>query len=131
MVILVAIAATLSAALHIVIFYWESLAWLRPAVWKRFGVANEQDAQTTRVLAYNQGFYNLFLAIGALVGAILYGVGVQQAGFAIGLFSVICMFGASVVLLSSGPGRIKAALIQGTLPLITIVLYIVSGVTQS
>ncbi|MFZ4895965.1 DUF1304 domain-containing protein [Plantibacter sp. Mn2098] len=129
MVILVAIFATLSAALHIVIFYWESLAWTTPSVWKRFGLASQEEAETTRVLAYNQGFYNLFLALGALIGAILYGLGVHGIGFALGIFSVICMFAASVVLVSSGPGKVRSALIQGTLPLITIVLYIVSGVT--
>lgn len=124
MVILVTIAATLSAAIHVLIFYWESLAWNRPAVWKRFGLKSQEDAQTTRVFAYNQGFYNLFLAIGALFGAVLYGVGATDAGFALGLFSVSCMLAAAIVLLTSGPGRIRAAAVQGFFPLITIGLYL-------
>jgi putative membrane protein len=130
MTILVTIAATLSAAIHVLIFYWESLAWTRPAVWKRFGIASAEDAETTRVFAYNQGFYNLFLAIGALVGSILYGLGATDAGFALGLFSVSCMFAAAVVLVASGPGRLRAAAVQGFFPLITIVLYIVSRMTE-
>ena len=53
----------------------ESLTWTQPATWKRFGVASQADAETTRPTAYNQGFYNLFLALGALVGiaAVLWG----------------------------------------------------------
>ena len=124
MVLLVTIAATLSAAIHVLIFYWESLALTRPAVWKRFGLRSQEDAEATRVFAYNQGFYNLFLAIGALVGAVLYGVGATDAGFALGLFSVSCMLAAAIVLLTSGPGRIRAAAVQGFFPLIAIALYL-------
>ncbi len=124
MVILITVAATLSAAIHVLIFYWESIAWTRPAVWKRFGLPTQDDAETTRVLAYNQGFYNLFLAIGALVGAVLYGVGATDAGFALGLFSVTSMLAAAIVLVTSGRGRIRAAVVQGFFPLIAMVLYI-------
>ncbi|MFU8945833.1 DUF1304 domain-containing protein [Mycetocola zhadangensis] len=130
MVILITIAATLSAAMHVLIFYWESLAWTRPAVWKRFGLASADDAETTRVLAYNQGFYNLFLAIGALIGSIIYGLGSTEAGFALGLFAVACMFAAAVVLVTSGKGRVRAALVQGFFPLVTIVLYLVSWMVE-
>lgn len=130
MAILITIAATLSAAIHVLIFYWESLAWTRPAVWKRFGLVSADAAETTKTFAYNQGFYNLFLAIGALVGSVLYGVGATDAGFALGLFSVSCMFAAAIVLVTSGPGRVKAAAVQGFFPLITIVLYAVSWGTE-
>jgi putative membrane protein len=130
MAILITIAATLSAAVHVLIFYWESLAWSRPAVWKRFGLVSAEDAETTRVFAYNQGYYNLFLAVGALVGSVLYGLGAVDAGFALGLFSVTCMFAAAIVLVTSGPGRLRAAAVQGFFPLITIVLYIVSWATE-
>lgn len=130
MAILITIAATLSAAIHVLIFYWESLAWTRPAVWKRFGIASAEDAQVTRVFAYNQGFYNLFLAVGALVGSVLYGLGATDAGFALGLFSVSCMLAAAIVLVTSGRGRVTAAVVQGVFPLITVVLYIVSWSTE-
>ncbi|GHD50147.1 DUF1304 domain-containing protein [Mycetocola manganoxydans] len=130
MSILITIAATLSAAIHVLIFYWESVAWTRPAVWKRFGIASAEDAQTTRAFAYNQGFYNLFLAVGALVGSVLYGLGATDAGFALGLFSVSCMLAAAIVLVTSGRGRLTAASVQGVFPLITVVLYIVSWTTE-
>ena len=46
----------------------ESLTWRKPATWKRFGVASQEDAETQALFAFNQGFYNLFLAIIAAVG---------------------------------------------------------------
>ncbi len=58
--------ALLAALLHVYIFIMESITWTQPATWKRFGVTSQADADTTRPLAYNQGFYNLFLAVGAL-----------------------------------------------------------------
>ncbi len=130
MVILITIAATLSAAIHVLIFYWESIAWTRPAVWKRFGLKSAEDAETTKTLAYNQGFYNLFLGIGALIGSIMYGIGLADAGFALGIFSVGSMLAAAIVLVTSGKGRFRAATVQGIFPLITVVLYITSWVTE-
>lgn len=67
--------AFLAAALHVYIFTMESFTWTRPATWKRFGLASQADAETTKPLAYNQGFYNLFLAIGAFIGAGLVAAG--------------------------------------------------------
>ena len=51
--------ATLAALLHVLIFAFESILWTRPDVYRRFGLTNDQDAQTTKGLAFNQGFYNL------------------------------------------------------------------------
>ena len=129
MAILITVAATVSAAVHVLFFYWESVVWSRPSTWRRFGVATQEQADATKAFAYNQGFYNLFLAVGAVLGSILYGVGFSDAGFALGLFSVVCMLAAAIVLMSSGRGRVAAALIQGTAPLITVVLYLVSLAT--
>ncbi|RUR01101.1 DUF1304 domain-containing protein [Labedella endophytica] len=131
MIILITAAAVAAAALHVLIFYWESVAWTRPNVWRRFGLTSQEDAETTRTLAYNQGFYNLFLAIGTILGVILYAVGLVGAGLAIGLFSVSSMLLAALVLVSSGKGRIKSALVQAFFPLITIVLVIIEVVTAT
>ena len=60
--------AFLAAALHVFIFTMESVTWTRPATWKRFSIESQDHAEITRSLAYNQGFYNLFLAAGALTG---------------------------------------------------------------
>jgi putative membrane protein len=126
MIVLATVVVTLAAALHIAIFVMESVGWTRPAVWKRFGVASQEAADTTRPMAYNQGFYNLFLAIGAIVGLILYGVGMHDAGLALILFSTASMFAASVVLVTTGRGYIRPALIQGILPLLGFILMLLS-----
>jgi len=126
MIVLATVVVTLAAALHIAIFVMESVGWTRPAVWKRFGVATQEAADTTRPMAYNQGFYNLFLAIGAIVGLILYGVGMHDAGLALILFSTASMFAASVVLVTTGRGYIRPALVQGVLPLLGFVLMLLS-----
>jgi putative membrane protein len=126
MIVLATVMVTLAAALHIAIFFMESVTWTRPAVWRRFGLTDQAAAETTRPLAYNQGFYNLFLAIGAIVGLILYRVGTPGAGLALILFTMGSMLAAAVVLVTSGSGHLRSALIQGTLPLIGIVLMLLS-----
>ncbi len=128
MVIIATLVVALAAALHVAIFFMESVAWTRPAIWKRFGVADQAAADTTKPMAYNQGFYNLFLALGAIVGIILFGIGgsVFGAGIALVIASMGSMFAASIVLLSTGKGYVRAALIQGILPLAGLVLVIVA-----
>ena len=48
----------LVAALHIVFFILESVLWTSPRVIRLFE-HTEEEASATRVLALNQGFYNL------------------------------------------------------------------------
>jgi putative membrane protein len=126
MIIVATLVVTLAAALHVAIFVMESVNWTRPAIWKRFGVASQADANTTRPLAYNQGFYNLFLAIGAVVGIIFFGIGWREAGLALVVFTMASMLAASVVLLTTGRGYLRAAFTQGTLPLIGLVLILLT-----
>jgi putative membrane protein len=126
MIVLATVVVTLAAALHIGIFIMESVSWTRPSIWKRFGVASQEAADITRPMAYNQGFYNLFLAIGAIVGLILYGVGMHPAGLALILFTMASMVAAAVVLVTTGRGYLRPALVQGSLPLIGFVLMLLS-----
>src|SRR4029079_17775174 len=63
--------ALVAAAIHVWIFVLESLWFRRPSVHRRFGLASEEDARIVRSFAYNQGFYNLFLAVGAALGVVL------------------------------------------------------------
>jgi putative membrane protein len=126
MVIVATLVVSLAAALHAGIFIMESIAWTRPAVWKRFGLASQADAETTKPLAYNQGFYNLFLAIGAIVGVVFFAIGWEAAGLALVVFTMASMIAAAVVLVSTGRRYIGAAFIQGTLPLIGLVLILLA-----
>jgi len=125
MIVLATVVVTLAAALHIAIFFMESVAWTRPSVWKRFGLRSQEAAETTRPLAYNQGFYNLFLAVGAIVGLILYGVGQHPAGIALIIFSAASMLAAAIVLVTTGRGYLRPAIIQGILPLIGLMLLLI------
>ncbi|WP_404390863.1 DUF1304 domain-containing protein [Humibacillus xanthopallidus] len=108
----------LAALLHVYIFWMESIAWTRPQVWKRFSVADQATADVTRPMAYNQGFYNLFLAVGAALGLVLWWSGSETAGTALVLFATGSMVAAAAVLAASGRRYLRAALIQGTLPLL-------------
>src|SRR6267142_1611128 len=72
-------AAALAGIVHVLFFCVESLWWTTPAVYRRFRSTAEQ-AQTTKSLALNQGFYNLFLAAGALGGLALIASGRTSLG---------------------------------------------------
>ena len=124
MAIVASVFVALAALLHVYIFLMEAAWWTRPKIWQRFGLASQTEAETTRVLAYNQGFYNLFLAFGAIIGLFLYFGGPEQAGAALILFSTASMFVAAIVLTTSGPGKLRSALTQGTLPLIGFILFL-------
>jgi len=116
----------LAALLHLYIWWMESVAWRRPVVWRRFGIASQADADTTAPLAYNQGFYNLFLAVGAVLGVVLYWTASQAAGFALAVFAAGSMVAAAGVLLSTGRERLRAAATQGTLPLLGVLFFLLS-----
>ena len=132
MVVLViaCIVVALAAVLHIYIFWMESFGWRRPAVWKRFNVADQAQADSNRDLAYNQGFYNLFLAIGAIVGVVLLASGLHPAGYALVILSTGSMLAASLVLLTLGRQFAAAALTQGLAPLIGLGLTVIALATS-
>lgn len=56
-----AVLAVMAAAVHILIFYMESIAWEGALARKTFG-GTPEEARPHAFYAYNQGFYNLFLA---------------------------------------------------------------------
>jgi putative membrane protein len=118
----------LAALLHVYIWTMESLTWRKPATWKRFGVASQEDAETQALFAFNQGFYNLFLAIVAAVGiiGILKGGSCATAGWALLFASTGSMLGAAAVLASCGKQYLRAAVTQGIFPLLAIVVGILA-----
>ncbi len=112
----------LAALLHVYIFTMESITWTQPATWRRFSVASQADADTTRPLAYNQGFYNLFLAAGALAGAGAIALGQPTVGWTLVFSSCASMLLASIILALSGRQYLRAAATQGTTPLLAVAL---------
>ncbi|MCK9796137.1 DUF1304 domain-containing protein [Isoptericola sp. 4D.3] len=114
------VLAGVAAALHVYIFWLESLAWTTPRARATFGTT-EQEAAATRELAFNQGFYNLFLAVMTAVGIVLVAVGATGAGGALVLAGTASMLAAALVLFLSSPDKRGAALKQGGLPLLAVV----------
>lgn len=123
------IFVTIASALHVLFFTLESFRWRQPKTWKTFGLESQADADTTAPLAYNQGFYNLFLAIGALVGVILIIVSDSHDTMAWTLivFACACMVGASLVLISTGASYARAAAIQGGPATIAVVASLIAS----
>ncbi len=118
----------LAALIHVYIWFLESVAWTRPSTRKVFGTS-EAEAEATRELAYNQGFYNLFLAIAVAVGTVLVATDQRAAGAAAVLVGAGSMVAAGLVLLQSSPDKASAALKQLVPPLLGVVLLVV-GLVQ-
>jgi len=121
MLIVGLILAAASAAFHVFIFALESLKWTEPETRKIFGVASEADAVTMKQLAFNQGFYNLFLALTALLGVGLTIMGAATVGVTLVFAGTGMMLAAALVLLLSDRTKLRAAAMQGTLPLLAVI----------
>lgn len=125
-----AVFALLAALIHIYIFNLESLQWTKESTRRTFGVRSATDAELLRPMAYNQGFYNLFLAIGTILGvwlarvpaSNLFGVGIGMLLLALG-----SMVAAALVLVLSNGKMARSAAIQGVAPLIALILLFVLG----
>jgi putative membrane protein len=117
--------AALAALLHVYIFVMESLTWTSPRTRATFGTTAE-EAETTKLLAFNQGFYNLFLAVVTTVGIIAFLLGHNAIGATLIFAGAGSMAAAAVVLVASSPEKARAALTQGTLPAIAVLLLAVA-----
>jgi putative membrane protein len=115
------IFAGLAAVLHVYIFVLESLQWTAPRTRATFGTTLEA-AEATKELAFNQGFYNLFLAIVTGVGIGFTISGGTPVGAALLLAGTGSMLAAATVLLVSSPDKARSAVVQGTFPLVAVVL---------
>ena len=113
------IFAGLAALLHVYIFVMESLTWTSPRTRATFGTTPE-EAETTKLLAFNQGFYNLFLAVVTAIGIVAICLGHNAVGGVLILAGVGSMLAAAAVLLASSPDKARAAITQGAFPLIAV-----------
>ena len=104
---------TLAAIIHLHIFCLESLLWGKPKTNRVFRMSKE-TAEQNRLFAFNQGFYNLFLAAAAISGL---AIGLENAaGKTLVAYSLGSMMLAAIVLISSNKKLLKPALIQGIPP---------------
>ena len=117
------IVAVLAALLHGYIFVMESFTWTSPRTRAVFGTTAE-EAETTKLLAFNQGFYNLFLGIVTIVGVVATFTGATSVGVALVFAGVGSMLAAAVVLLAAAPDKARAAVTQGLLPLVSVALLV-------
>ncbi|NNH73032.1 DUF1304 domain-containing protein [Nocardia uniformis] len=119
MLTVVQILAGLAGVVHVGIFYMEVVRFTDRKVYRgTFGVADE-DVQACVPWAFNQGFYNLFLAIGAFVGVALVR-GNADAGWALILMSCGSMLAAAIVLVAKYRDKASAAAKQGLFPALTL-----------
>ena len=111
-----------SVIFHIWAFFLESIFFMNPKVYKLFGIRSTEDARIVKLIAFNQGFYNLFLAFVLLVGLFLTTHPDQNmlgTGLVIGATS--CMIGAGIILIISKPDAWYAGLTQSIPPMITMI----------
>jgi len=104
----------LPAVIHLYIFIVESFLWDKPRTMRTFHTTSE-TAAATKPLAFNQGFYNLFLALAVLIGFVLwmgFPPGGASAGFGVMIFGLGAIFAAGLVLIVSTPTMWPAALLQ-------------------
>jgi putative membrane protein len=125
MPLIASLAAIVAAAFHVLFFILESVTFSQPSVAARFGLTTPEQIAAVRPMAFNQGFYNLFLAIGIAGGLALVAAGSIDAGRAVVLFACACMAGAGLVLLSTNRRFIRSAAIQAAPPLVAIVAALV------
>lgn len=107
----------LSALLHVGFFVVESILFQKAEGYKLFRLPKEQH-EAVKIWALNQGYYNLFLALGTFWG--LKYVLEKQVMLA-GVLTSFCgffMIGAGLVLWFSAPHLRRGALLQILPPLL-------------
>lgn len=125
MITVALVFAGLAALLHVYIFVMESLTWTSPRTRAVFGTTAE-EAQTTKELAFNQGFYNLFLAIAAILGIVVAAIGSVAVGVTLMLVGTGSMLAAALVLFITSPDKRRAAVTQGLFPLLAVVSLVIA-----
>ena len=118
------VLATLAGLLHVYIWWIEAVTFER-AGHKVFGVP-AADVPVAKPWALNQGYYNLFLGIGAIVGAASAWANAAW-GVPWAVLATACMVGAALVLIVSDRTKARAALVQGTLPTLGLVALAVAN----
>jgi putative membrane protein len=106
----------LPAIIHLYIFSLESLLWDRPSTRRVFSLSPE-DAKVTKLFAWNQGFYNLLLAIALITRWLLrHGVLTMTDGVMAGnvliVYGLVSISIAGIVLFCSARRLWRSALVQ-------------------
>jgi putative membrane protein len=116
------VLAALAGLLHVYFFLLESVLFRKPFAHRTFGIKDPAEVETLAFSMLNQGFYNLFLAVGTLVGVVGTVRGWEPQGPTLVVFCCACMVAAALVLFVARPRMVRGALVQGLLPLLALVL---------
>ncbi|WP_033376800.1 DUF1304 domain-containing protein [Alloscardovia criceti] len=118
------IFAGISAAIHILIAYMEMYAWKGSLARKIFG-GTPEEAEPFTFYAYNQGLYNLFLAIEVIAGIIVTLFAQYTIGGTLMIAGVASMTAAAIGLVLKDNSYQAAAFKQGTFPAFALVFVII------
>jgi len=121
--------AGLAGTIHVLFFVMESILWMNPKVHSRFLVEDLADAEAINVFIMNQGFYNLFLAMGIFAGLYIFRFNEIVGKTLVGYVSSV-MLGAAIVLIFTVPAMVTGFIVQGLPPFIVLV-YLIRNRHQS
>jgi len=101
MILIAQIAALVAAAVHLLVFVWETILFRRPSIHRDVFRIPTEDLPPVRLWSFNVGFYNLFLGSGALAGVLLWWAGHETVGRTLVVYTCIFMFLCGIVLFVS------------------------------
>ena len=112
--------AVIAVLFHVMAFVLESFLFGRPDV-QTFLLGRPEPAPGVRLWAFNQGFYNLFLAAGPVAGLIAYHAGNVDVGRALVIYGCAFMAACGVVLFVSNRKLWRSMIGQSGPPLIALI----------
>jgi len=112
--------AMIGVLFHVVTFVLESFLFARPRV-QAFLLGKPEPAAGVRIWAFNQGFYNLFLAAGPVAGLVAYYGGCESAGRALVIYGCAFMAACGGVLFISNRRLWRGMIGQSGPPLIALI----------
>ncbi|HEU5110334.1 MAG TPA: DUF1304 domain-containing protein [Micromonosporaceae bacterium] len=118
--------AVVAVVFHVTAFVLESFLFRRTAV-QVFLLGKPEPAPGVRLWAFNQGFYNLFLAAGPAAGLIAYHAGRVDVGRALVIYGCAFMAACGVVLFASDRRLWRGMLGQSVPPLVALVTALASS----
>jgi putative membrane protein len=118
------IFAVAAVLFHVAAFVLESVLFARPAAQTAL-LGRPDPSPALRLFAFNQGFYNLFLAAGPVAGLIAAGSGHESVGRALVVYSCAFMTAAGIVLYVSNRKLWRGAIGQSAPPLIALIAALV------
>ena len=117
--------ASIAVLLHVYFFFLEAIAFRKPFAHRTFGVKDPAEVELLAFPMLNQGFYNLFLAIGTAVGVVGVARDWEPQGTTLVVFGTLFMVGAALVLDIALPRMARALASQGVPPLLALATWLI------